>query len=347
MKKRAFILSTIALATAFFVSSCGDSKPTLHIYNWDDYINPDLIPAFEAAHNCKVVIDTFDSNEAMLAKLQAGATGYDLLIPSSYMVKILSREGFIVELDHSKIPNIKNVDTNYLEKLAFDKEMKYSVPYMLAPTGIAWVSDKVENIEPTWRAFELDDLKGRITLLNDARETIGAALKSLGYSLNTTDDSQIAEARDVVIQWKKNIAKFESDQYNTGLASAEFLLSQAYAGDAFQAQEDNEAVEFAVPTEGTSIACDDLVLSKTAPNPELAYAFINFVTDAQNAATNMEYIYYLAPNKPAYDLVSDEFKEIDALFLDDEMMSKSEMIDDLGEANAKYNTAWDAIKAAQ
>src|SRR5690606_1958212 len=141
------------------------------------------------------------------------------------------------------------------------------------------------------------------------------ALKFLGHSINSTDEAQINAAKEVVIGWKRNIAKFESDQYDGGLASAEFFLSQAYAGDAFQAQEDNEAIEFAVPREGTSIACDDLVISATAPNPGLAYDFINFMTEPANAAANMEYIYYLAPNKSAYDLVSAEFKEIDALFL--------------------------------
>lgn len=337
----------VALFAGFFLTSCAEKKPVLHIFNWDDYINPDLVLAFEEAFDCRVMIDSFDSNEAMLAKLQAGATGYDILVPSSYMVKILARKDMIIELDHSKIPNLKHVDQEYLNKLAFDKTMKHSVPYLLAPTGIGWVADKTENIEPTWAMFEREDLKGRMTLLNDSRETIGAALKYLGQSLNTTNDAEIEAAKNVVIGWKKNIAKFESDQYDGGLASAEFLLSHAYAGDALQAQEDNENVEFAVPVEGTSIACDDLVITKTAPNPELAYQFINFMTEPQNAAENMDYIYYLAPNSSAYDLVSDDFKSIDALFLDDEKLKNCEMIDDLGDANAKYNKAWDEIKSAQ
>jgi len=335
------------LAAAFLLSSCGEKKPTLHLYTWDDYLNPELIAKFEAEHDCRLVIDIFDSNEAMLAKLKAGATGYDVLVPSSYMVKILAREGLIVELDKAKLPNLKHVDPEYLANLAFDKEMKWSVPYMLAPTGIAFVSDRVENLEPTWRTFERDELKGRMTLLNDSRETIGAALKTLGFSINTVDPAQIAQARDLVISWKKNLAKFESDQYDSGLASAEFFVSQAYAGDAFQAQEDNEKIEFVVPREGTSVACDDLVVSKNAPNPELAHAFINFVTDPANAAVNMEYIFYLAPNKSAYELVSQEFREIDALFLDEATMKKCEVIDDLGENNKLYNEAWDLVRAAQ
>lgn len=335
------------LAACLFLASCGDKKPELHLFTWDDYLNPELILKFEQEHNCRLVIDIFDSNEAMLAKLKAGATGYDVLVPTSYMVKVLAREGMIVELDKSKLPNLGHVDPVYLESLAFDKEMKWSVPYMLAPTGIAYLSDRVENVEPSWRIFERADLKGRMTMLNDSRETMGAALKVLGYSINTIDQAQIDQARDLVITWKKNLAKFESDQYDSGLASAEFLLSQAYAGDAFQAQEDNDKIEFILPAEGTSVACDDLVISKDAPNPELAYAFINFITDPANAASNMEYIYYLAPNKSAYELVSQEFREIEALFLDEETMKKCEVIDDLGENNALYNKAWDLVRAAQ
>jgi len=338
---------SVLFLSVFLLTSCGEKRPELHLYTWDDYLNPDLITAFEEKHGCRLIIDIFDSNEAMLAKLKAGATGYDVLVPSSYMVKILAQEKMIVELDHSKLPNLSHVDDKYLANLAFDKTMKWSVPYMLAPSGIAWVGDRVENVEPTWAMFDRTDLKGRMTLLNDSRETIGAALKFLGHSLNTTDEAQITAAKNIVIGWKRNIAKFESDQYDGGLASAEFFLCHAYAGDAFQAQEDNETIEFLVPQEGTSIACDDLVISATAPNPELAYAFVNFMTDPANAAVNMEYIYYLAPNKTAYDLVTPEFKENEALFLDDETIAKCEMIDDLGPANALYNKAWDEIRATQ
>lgn len=335
------------LAASFLFASCGAKKPELHLYTWDDYLNPDLIAKFEEEFNCRLVIDIFDSNEAMFAKLKAGATGYDVLVPSSYMVKVLAREGMIAALDKAKLPNLKHVDPEYLANLAFDKEMKWSVPYMLAPSGIAYVSDRVENPEASWRIFGRTELKGRMTLLNDSREAIGAALKTLGFGINTTDPAQIAAARDLVIAWKKNLAKFETDQYDSGLASAEFFVSQAYAGDAFQAQEDNEKIEFILPAEGTSVACDDLVIPKDAPNPELAHAFVNFITDPANAAVNMEYIYYLAPNKTAYDLVSKEFREIDALFLDAATMERCEVIDDLGENNKLYQDAWDLIRAAQ
>lgn len=346
MKSHHRLLVGIA-ALAVALTGCGEKKTTLHVFNWDDYINPDLVTRFETENDCQIVIDTFDSNEAMLAKLKAGASGYDILVPSSYMVKILEREGMIQPLDHSKLPNLANIDQTYLTETAFDKEMKVSVPYMMAPTGIGYIDGKVENPQPSWTLLDRPELKGRITLLNDSRETIGAALKALGYSINTLDDAQLQEAKDLVIKWKANIAKFESDQYNAGIASEEFLLVHGYAGDLFQAQEENENVVIVVPEEGTSIACDDLVIPTDAPNADLAHAFINFLCDAEVAAENTEYIYYLAPNTAAYELMSEDIKSEPAIFVDPTVRGKSEMIDDLGpEGNAKYNALWDEIKAA-
>ena len=342
------IVSAAAAGSLLFaLSGCGEKKPVLHVFTWDDYLKPELITRFEKENGCRLAIDTFDSNESMLAKLKAGGGGYDILVPSSYMVKILDREGMLQPLDHARLPNLEHVDREYLEKMAFDKEMKLSVPYMMAATGIGYVDGKVENPTASWTLFDRPELKGRITLLNDVRETTGAALKLLGYSLNTTDDAQLQQAKDIVIRWKKNIAKFESDQYNAGLASGEFLLCHGYTGDLFQAQEENEKVVVIVPQEGTSIACDDLCIPKDAPNPDLAHAFINFLTGPAVAAENSEYIYYLAPNTSAYELLSDDIKNEPAIFIDREIFGKSEVVDDLGEeGNKKYAKLWDEIKAA-
>ena len=344
------IVSTAAVAAALFtgVSGCGgDSKPVLHVFNWDDYLNPELVTRFEEEFDCRVEIDTFDSNESMLAKLKAGSGGYDLLVPSSYMVKILQRENMIQPLDHAKLPNLEHVDQDYLRALAFDKEMAVSVPYMMSPTGIGYVEGSVENPSASWRMLDRPELKGRITLLNDVRETMGSALKALGYSLNSVEEAELEAAKNLVIQWKQHIAKFESDQYNSGLASGEFLLCHGYAGDLFQAQAENENVVVVVPEEGTSIACDDLCIPTGAPNPDLAHAFINFLCDPEVAAENTEYIYYLAPNSGAYDLMSEEIKNEPAIFINRTVLGKSEMIDDLGEeGNAKYAKLWDEIKAA-
>jgi spermidine/putrescine transport system substrate-binding protein len=186
-----------------------------------------------------------------------------------------------------------------------------------------------------------------MTMLNDMRETLGAALKSLGFSLNTKSDRELAAARDVVIRWKKNLAKFENEQYKTGLASGEFLLVHGYSGDILQVQEENEDIVFAVPKEGTSISCDDLVVPKGAKSVELAHRFINFLHDPNVAAENTEFIAYLCPNRPSYQFLGDDIMKNPAIFLDPEIRAKSEIIDDLGEDNVKYTRVWDEIKAAE
>ncbi len=168
-----------------------------------------------------MVIDTFDSNEAMYAKLKAGATGYDLLFPSSYMVKIMNEQGMLQKLNPEWLPNRKNMDPAYLA-MAVDKEMEHSVPYTATITCLGYLGSRVENPEPTWAMLDRGDLKGRMTMLNDYRETIGSALKFLGYSLNTLDDGQLAEAKAVVLRWKKNLAKFRTGSTRPGLASASY-----------------------------------------------------------------------------------------------------------------------------
>ena len=339
-------VSLLALAGIAGLAGCGRAGKVLHVYTWADYMKPELIQRFEKEQGCRVVIDTFDSNEAMYAKIKAGATGYDLIFPSSYMVRIMNDQGLLQALKRESLPNVKNVDPDYL-KIAMDPEMRHSVPYMLTYTGIAALKSRVKDFEPTWAMFDRPDLKARMTMLNDMRETIGAALKFLGHSLNTTNDAELAAARDVVLRWKKNLAKFENEQYKTGLASGEFLLVHAYSGDILQVQGENADIAFAVPEEGTSIACDDLVIPIQSRQAPLAHRFINFLHDPKVAAENTEFISYLCPNKASYLLLSDETRANPALFVPAEIQAKCEVITDLGNDNAAYARIWDEIKAAR
>jgi spermidine/putrescine transport system substrate-binding protein len=346
MKRRHFLTTSSAALAATALSGCKTgSQTTLRIYTWADYLDPELAAKFEKEHSCKLQIDTFDSNEAMYAKLSAGATGYDLLMPSSYMVKTLVRENKLIALDHAKLPNLKNVDAAYL-KSALDPGMIHSVPYMMAPTCLAWLGSKVANAEASYKMFERADLKGRITLLDDMREVLGAGLRSLGFSLNSKDAAQLAQARDVVSRWKKNIAKFDNEQYKSGIASGEFHLVQGYAGDLLQVADENEDIVVKIPVEGTAVSCDDLCIPKDAKSADLAHRFINFVTEPANAAKNMEFIAYRAPNSGAYQLLSEDFRGNEALFPSDEVFAKLEPIDDLGDALALWSKTWDEVKAS-
>ncbi len=334
------------LAALFASAACGRPKPVLGLYTWSDYIKPGLVRRFEREHGCRVVVDTFESNEAMYAKLKAGASGYDLLTPSSYMVSLMQAQGMLRPLDHALLPNLVHVDPDYLA-LAVDRTMDHSVPYMLVVSGIAYLEGRVEDVVPSWRMFGRKDLAGRMTMFNDMRETIGAALKALGHSINTTSEAELAEAEALLVEWKRNIAKFENEQYKIGLASGEFLLVHAWNGDVLQVRQENPDVRFFVPEEGTIISCDDLVIPAGAREPALAHAFIDFLHDPVVAAENTAAIWYLCPNKDSYPLLPEAIRDDPAIFIDPGIRARSEVIADIGAANALYVKVWDRLKSAR
>ncbi len=341
------LLVAAALAVAVFLAAgCGSGKkaePVLHVYTWSDYIKPELVDRFEKENRCRVVFDTFDSNEAMYAKLKAGATGYDVITPTSYMVSLMQGQGMLLPLDHALLPNRVHVDPEYLA-IAIDGKMAYSVPYMLTNTGIAYLKSKVTDFAPSWGMFNRADLKGRMVMLNDMRETIGAALKFLGFSLNSTDEAELAKARDVVLGWEANLAKFENEQYKNGIASGEFLLVHGYSGDILQVQAENADIAFAMPREGGAISCDDMVIARSAQQVKLAHAYINFLHDPAVAAENTGFTQFLCPNKSSYPLLESSIRENAGIFLPADIRAKCEVLNDLGEKNALYVKIWDEIK---
>lgn len=337
----------VGLAALSVVSvSCGKARPMLRVYTWSDFIKPELVRRFEREQACRVVLDTFESNEAMYAKIKAGATGYDLLMPSSYMVSLMNAQGLLRRLDRALLPNLVHVDPDYLA-LAIDPAMDHSVPYMITNTGIAYLEGRVADVVPSWRMFGRADLRGRMTMFNDMRETIGAALKVLGYSINSTSEAELAKAETVLLEWKKNLAKYDNEQYKMGLASGEFLLVHAWSGDVFQVRRENPDVRFFVPEEGTVISCDDMVIPADAREPGLAHAFMNFLHDPAVAAENTEFIWYLCPNKDSYPLLPAEIRDNPGIFLAPGIRAKSEMIADIGAANALYVRVWDRLKSSR
>jgi len=322
------------------------SADTLHLYTWADYISPEVVEKFEKQHGCDVVIDTFDSNESMYAKLKAGATGYDLVFPTAYMIQVMHAEGLLQNLDHAKLPNLPNIDPAVLAKV-IDTKMAHSVPYTFAYAALAIRKDKIKDAEPSYALFDRASLAGRVTLLDDMRESIGAALKSLGHSLNTRDEAQLAAAQEVLIRWKKHLARFDNEGYKAGIDSAEFHLVHGYSGDLFQVQMENPKVEIIIPREGVTIGCDEMVIPKTAKQPALAHALINFLLDPAIAAENMEWMGYYCPNTPAKARLSADFLANPAITIPADLAAKCEVIQDLGPDLAKYSKVWDAVKAAK
>ena len=347
-------VAAIALA-AFALAGC-DKKPELHFYTWSDYIDPVLVETFEAENGCRVVIDTFDSNETMYAKLKAGGSGYDIITPSSYLVDLMAREGLILELDHSQLPNVKaNFDPAYTPQI-LDPSFKYNVPYAVTYTGFCYAKDKIpEGVDVnSWKCLADPRLKGKVTLLDDIREVIGAGLMSLGYSLNSVNPAELDAAVAEVLKWKANIRKFDAESYKTEVPTFATWIGHGYSTDATQViLGDEEAgvaaredIGFALPREGYSIAFDEMVIAANAPQTELAYKFINFLYDGENAKANMEYIYGPMPVKPGLDALEADFRA--KITLQPDLLAKGQVIksiDSIPGALELYNRAWDRIKA--
>ncbi len=339
---RLLCLSLICLLAG---SGCSKSKPELYVYIWSDYISSDVIKKFEKEYNCKVVVDTYDSNESMYAKLKLGAAGYDLLFPSNYILGIMHKEGMLQPINRELIPNAKYFDSKY-QRFVNPGSEAYSLPYMMSYTGLIYRTDRIHDLKPSWGVFGRKDLRGRMTMLNDIRETLGAGLKYLGFSINTIDPNQITQARDVVVGWKKNLAKFESEQFKNGIASAEYLVCHGWNGDAMQLMQENDDVGFVVPEQGSVVSFDYMVIPHDARHVELAHKFMNFLYRPDNAAENMSFTYYVFPNVGAYPLLSEGLANHPILFPSQEILDRSEVILDLGPNITKYIKAWDYIKAA-
>jgi len=340
------LLAGLALLATALSPGCYKPQPVLRLYNWADYVKPALLARFEKENNCRIVLDTFDSNETLYAKLKGGPARYDLVFPSGYMLQKMRQQGMVEALNHALLPNLKHLDAAIC-KVSPDPAATVAVPYTVSYTGVGYLKSKVTNVVESWSMFDRKDLAGRMTMLNDMRETLAAGLRFLGFSSNTTNEEQLARAGDVVIRWKKNLAKFENEQYKSGLAAGEFLLVHGYVGDLLQLQAENRDIGIFFPKEGFVTTCDCMVIPKGARNVGLAHKYINFMLDPQVAAENTAFIRYLCPNKDSYALLPDRVRKNPTILVPGEIRVRSEETLDLGENTAKYVKVWDRIKAAK
>ena len=328
----------------------------LHIYTWSDYIAPEVVLGFEKGLNCRVIIDTFDSNEAMYAKLKAGGTGYDLMTPTSYQIETMAQEKMIAEFDHSRIPNVRKNFDEAFENQIIDPSFKYNVPYAVTYGGFLYQKDAIpEDADVrTWSILGNPALRGRITLLDDIRETLGGALMFLGFSINSTNADELAAAAQKLIEWRVNVRKFDAESYKTEVPSGATFLGHGYSTDATQVivgdeeegMEPRDDIGFALPREGFSIAFDEFVLAAGSKRPDLAYAFINYIYEPEVAAANMNYICGPCPVKPGIALLDDDYRNL--VLVDPETMSRGQVIrgfTNKPEVQELYNRTWDKVKA--
>lgn len=318
----------------------------LNVYNWSTYIAEDTIPNFEQQFGVKVNYDVYESNEDLLAKIQPGNPGYDVIVPSDYMVEIMIAEGLLEPLNKENIPNLANVDERFLDP-PYDPGNTYCVPYQWGTAGLGYDSSKIGEID-SWDSVFNPEPGMRIGFLEDARGTIGAALIYLGYDVNTTDPNQIDEAKDLILSIKDQIVAFAPDNGQDLLNQGEVDIQYEYNGDILQIQEGNPNFQYIVPKEGGIIWTDNLCIPKGAPHKEMAETFINYILDPQVGADISNYTYFGTPNKAALEqgLIDPEARENPAIYPPEELMEKLWFLVDVGDDTLLYDDAWTEIKTA-
>ncbi len=337
---------TLGIAVLIVVMPCvthAAGKPVLNVYNWDDYIDEETIPEFEKQFGVTVNYDVYDSNESLLAKLQAGASGFDVVFPSDYMIKIMIQLDLLEPLDTSKIPNIANLDPGLLDQ-AFDPGNRYSLPYTWGTAGIGYRADKVTGPVESWAIMFDPKYTGRIVMLDDVRETLGAALKYLGYPLNSTNPAELAQAKELLIHQKSIIKAYASAQAEQMLLSGDAWLVHNWSGDIYRVAAENSAIKYVIPKEGSSKFIDNCAIPKTAQNKELAHQFINFLLNAEVDARIHNQIQYLTANKAALPLLDEALRHTMET-MSAESAAKLEYIEDLGRDTRLWDRIWTEIKA--
>ncbi|RAO96838.1 spermidine/putrescine ABC transporter substrate-binding protein [Mesotoga sp. Brook.08.YT.4.2.5.4.] len=335
MIKRFTITAVVLLVAALMLG-----QGNLIIYGWSDYIPDEVSEVFSQEYGIRVTYDTYDSNETMFAKLKAGARGYDLAMPSADYTSIMIKEEMLLTIDKSLVPNLANIDPNVIEKMYYDPNNNFSIPYMVGTTGIAVNTKYIKSYPRSWKIFELPQLQGKMTMLDDMREVFGAALKYLGYSVNTTDVNELQEAKNLILNWKRNIVKFDNELFAKGIISGEFWVVHGYGENIFYeaTEEELKDIDFFIPFEGSTMWIDSFVILKGSNNVENAHLFIDFILRPEIAALISDYLLLPSPNVPARELMEEEpvytFEE----------MENTELIKDLGPDLRLYNTLWNEIR---
>lgn len=354
MKKMKNLTNMASIAAGVFAlcmaAGCSTPKPVLRICTWSDYIDEGVVQQFEQRNGCRVEIKTFDSNEEMCDALRAGDSGFDIVTPSSYVIPTLEKEQLIQPLDHEQIPNVRKFFDRSFASAILDPSFTYNAPYMVTYTGLVYRKDKLPKglSANTWDVLDSPALEGRASLLDDMRETIGAALKSLDYSLNTERKEELDKAVEVARKWRKNAPKLDNAQYKDSVASGEWLIGHGYSSDAAQMMRKDPNVGFALPKEGFTIAFDEMVIPADAPQPELAHKFINFMYTPRIAKANTEGVCAAMPVKGVIKLLEPRLRrlvEVDAdTFRRGEVLQS---IDDKPAVHDMYEAAWERIKAGK
>lgn len=351
----------LSLLSITLLSGCGKkeakagSAGEVYVYNWGEYIDESVIKQFEEETGIKVVYDLFETNEEMYPVIQAGAVKYDVVCPSDYMIQKMRENNLLAEINLDNVPNLKEVDPKYLEmSKSFDPENKYSVPYSWGTVGILYNTKMVDakDVPTKWSDLWNEKFKDSILMQDSVRDSFMVALKSLGYSMNTTNEAEIKEAKELLIKQKPLVQAYVIDQVRDKMIGGEAAIGVIYSGEMLYIQNEvknlnlDYSLEYVIPEEGTNLWLDSWVIPANAPNKENAEKWINFLCRPDIAKKNFEYITYPTPNKGAFDLLDPELRNNKTLFPESDVLKNSEVYKYLGDqVDSLYNEAWKEVKS--
>lgn len=344
------LFSTLSLTA---LTGCGNSSSTASngevvVYNWGEYIDPDVLTQFEEETGIKVVYDEFETNEIMYPKVEAGASDYDVICPSDYMIQKMIDNDLLEEINFDNIPNIANIGDQYFEQSReFDPENKYSVPYCWGTVGILYNKTMVSEPVDSWSILWNENYKDNILMQDSVRDAFMVALKLNGYSMNSTNPDELNAAKDSLIQQKPLVQAYVVDQVRDKMIGNEAALGVIYSGEAIYTQRENPDLEYVIPKEGTNVWIDSWVITKGAKNKENAEKFIDFMCREDIALKNFDYITYSTPNESARELIEDEdIKNSPIAFPTLSDYENLETFQYLGEdGDELYNQLWKEVKS--
>ena len=351
---KTIVLTTVcSMAAMAVMTGCGASgggnNGEVIVYNWGEYIDPETIEMFEEETGIKVVYDEFETNEIMYPKVEAGASSYDVVCPSDYMISKMIENDLLAELNFDNMPNAKEniAEQYYAQSKGFDPENKYSVPYCWGTVGILYNKTMVDEPITSWAQLWDEKYADNILMQDSVRDAFMVALKSLGYSMNTENIAELQEARQLLIDQKPLVQAYVIDQVRDKMIGNEAALGVIYSGEAIYTQRENSDLEYVIPEEGTNVWIDSWVIPKNAENVENAEKFIDFMCRGDIALINFEFITYSTPNTAAKDLIEDDdIRNSEIAFPDLSKYNNLETFSYLGEdADALYNELWKEIKS--
>ncbi len=351
MKKIVALMLAVSMC-AFTFAACSDSSAgengVVYVYNWGEYIDPATIDMFEEETGIEVVYDEYETNEIMYPKIAAGAANYDLVCPSDYMIQKMLENDLLAEINFDNIPNLKNIGSQYMEmSKEFDPENKYSVPYCWGTVGILYNKTMVDEPIDSWSVLWDAKYENNILMQDSVRDAFMVALKLNGNSMNTLDETELAAARDLLIEQKPIVQAYVVDQVRDKMIGDEAAIGVIYSGEAIYTQRENPNLEYVIPKEGTNVWIDSWCILKDAQNKENAEKFIDFMCRPDIALMNFDYITYSTPNDAARELIEDEdIRNSKIAFPTLSDYNNLETFKYLGEeGDAIYNDYWKEVKS--